>query len=167
MNLELMLRVAKMTGREYGLLRALAEGSYLDLMPVEDLLKNAVADRIALASGVLKFAQAIPVDSDLNCRQVISRTYYAMHHAARAIIFESAHDDVTSHEEVIGEMKSILGKKASETLKQQLRLRNAAEYEIYLRFDLQGEARQALSVAADFIKACEEYLKGRPGHAVS
>ena len=90
-----------------------------------------------------------------------------MHHAARAIIFESSHDDVTSHEEVISEMKSILGKKASEALKQQLRLRNAAEYEMYLRFDLQGEARQALSEAADFIKACEEYLKGRPCHAVS
>ena len=161
MNPELMRRVAKISGREYGFLRSLAEDSYLNLDAVEGLLKKVVADRMELARQYLNFAKAIRDDSEFHFRQIISRGYYAMHHAARAVIFESRREDIASHEDIIREIERIFGRETSKILKEQLRLRNNVEYEVYIKFDIEDLAQQSVLIATDFVSKCDDYLKRR------
>ena len=142
MNEQLLRRITELTSEEYGLLRELSDNSYLDLQPVEDLIGQIVADRLGLAEDYLDFAASIDNTSPVNCRQIISRSYYAMHHAARAVIFDTRRRDVRSHEAVVAQTAQIMGTAASETLNSQLRLRNRIEYEVYLPgFDFRASVK--------------------------
>lgn len=154
-------RLAKLSGREYGFLRTLAEHSFLDLNPVERLLSDAVMDRLTLAQRYLAFARGLALDSEFHGRQMISRGYYAMHHAARAVIFATRRGNITSHEGVIKEIGRTLGQGPADLLARQLGLRNDVEYEVYLRFDVIRLAEESLVVATEFIENCAAYLARR------
>lgn len=158
---ETLWRLARLTGREYGLLRQLADAGLLDIEPIEALLDQVTMDRIELAREYLTFAQSIALDSELHGRQVISRSYYAMHHAARAVIFATTRQDITSHEGVIREIRRRLGDQAADALESQLNLRNDVEYEVYPRVNVIELAQESRETARRFIAECEAYLAGR------
>ena len=158
---ELIRRLAKISGREYGLLRILAKHSLVDMSPVQKLLTGVVTDRMSLAQQYLAFAQDIPLESEFHGRQVISRGYYAMHHAARAVIFASKRQDITSHEGVIKEIVRILGQELARILVGQLDLRNEVEYEVYPRSDIVELAQESLLIVTKFIENCIAYLERR------
>ncbi|MBI1922963.1 hypothetical protein HYR99_01800 [Candidatus Poribacteria bacterium] len=162
MNEQLLKRITEITSKEYGLLRELSDNSYLDLQPVEDAIHQIVAERLKLAQDYLNFASSIANTSPSNCRQIISRSYYAMHHAARAVIFETRRRDNRSHEAVITEIAQIMGADVSVTLKAQLDLRNSVEYELYLlNFDFQGKSTSSLGIASAFFQSCQEFIRKR------
>jgi uncharacterized protein (UPF0332 family) len=112
---------------------------------------------------ILEFAAAIDPISQFNARQVISRGYYAMHHAARAVVFATMRTDVTSHAGVIKAIEGILGEAASISLREQLRARNSVEYEVYPHFDPIARARHSLDTSAAFLDQCKAHLEGRWG----
>lgn len=158
---DMLWRLARLSGREYGLLRQLSDAGLLDIGPIETLVNQTVTDRMDLARQYLAFAQSIALASEFNGRQVISRSYYAMHHAARAVIFAITRQDITSHEGVIREIRRRLGEQAADALETQLNLRNDVEYEVYPRVDVINLAQEARNTAAEFIADCEAHLVGR------
>lgn len=162
MNEQLLKRITEITGEEYGLLRELSDNSYLDLQPVDTLIHQVVTDRLKLAQDYLDFAASITNTSPSNCRQIISRSYYAMHHAARAVIFETRRMDIRSHEAVVTEIAQIMGADASRTLYAQLRLRNNIEYELYLPgLDFQSASTNSLNLASTFLQNCQDFIRER------
>jgi uncharacterized protein (UPF0332 family) len=163
-NEPLLRRITEITSREYGLLRDLADNSYLALQPIEELIQQVVTDRLQLAQEYLDFAASIDNTSPFNGRQIISRSYYAMHHAARAVIFEMRRQNIRAHEAVITEIAQILGTDASRTLEAQLRLRNSVEYEVYLpNFDFSSQPADALNIATAFLQDCQNFIQERRG----
>ena len=126
----LLRRLSGLSGLEYGLLRTLARNEYLELEPVEALLRKVCMERMNLARGYLEFAATIRLTSTLDARQVISRSYYAMHHAARAVVFATRREDVTSHEGVIKAIERTFDETTSIALREQLWVRNSVEYEV-------------------------------------
>jgi len=163
-NEQLLKRITEITNKEYGLLRELSDNSYLELQPVEDAIHQIVAERLKLAQDYLDFAASIANTSPSNCRQIISRSYYAMHHAARAVIFEIRRRDNRSHEAVITEIAKIMGADVSVMLKAQLDLRNSVEYELYLPgLDFQMASTNSLNIASTFCLGCQEFIRERRG----
>jgi uncharacterized protein (UPF0332 family) len=163
-NEQLLKRITEITSREYGLLRELSDHSYFDLQPVEDVIHQIVAERLKLAQDYLDFAASIANTSPSNCRQIISRSYYAMHHAARAVIFETRRMDIRSHEAVIAEIAKIMGVDASRTLDIQHKLRNNVEYELYLPgLDFQSASANSLNIASAFYQNCQDFIRKRRG----
>ena len=159
--LESHRRLARLGRGEYGLLRQLADDGLVDLEPIEALLNQSVTDRLNLARQYLAFAQSIALDSEFHGRQVISRSYYAMHHAARALILHTTRQDVTSHEGVIRQIRRHLGAPEADSLANCLNLRNSVEYEVYPRMNVIALAQEASNAAEQFIVACEAHLVGR------
>lgn len=157
----ILRRLSELSGSEYGLLRTLAQREYLELEPIEALLKRVSVERMRLARQYFEFAAAIDLVSPFNARQVISRSYYAMHHAARAVVFAARRTDVTSHEGVVKAIEHILGEATSISLKEQLRARNSVEYEVYPHFDPIARARQSLRTSSAFLDRCGAYLEER------
>lgn len=125
------------------------------------MLDHSVRDRIELARQYLAFAQSIALASECHGRQVISRSYYAMHHAARAVVFAVTRQDITSHEGVIREIRRRLGEHAADLLERQLNLCNDVEYEVYPRVTVMALSQEACEVAAEFITDCETSLTRR------
>lgn len=158
-SLELTRRLTEISGREYGLLRTLAQHSLVDLSSVQRLLTGIVTDRMTLAQQYLAFAQDIALESEFYGRQVISRGYYAMHHAARAVIFATRRQDITSHAGVIKESGRILRPEWARILVGQLDLRNDVEYEVYPRSNAVELAQESLLIATKFIENCLAYLE--------
>jgi uncharacterized protein (UPF0332 family) len=125
-------------------------------------VQQVVEDRLALAEAYLEHAQACDLQRDPECRQAISRAYYAMHHAGRAVVYEVRRRDVATHEGVIAEVGQILDEKAAGAVRELHRLRNQVEYELYLPgLDLRAEAEAALSQANEFLKECRAFVAGR------
>lgn len=160
-DMTVLRRLSELSGSEYGLLRALSQHKYLEIEPIEALLKRVSIQRLQLARQYFEFAAAIDLVSPFNARQVISRSYYAMHHAARAVVFVARRTDVTSHAGVVKAIEDILGETASISLKEQLRSRNSVEYEVYPHFDPIARARHSLCTSATFLDQCEAHLEGR------
>jgi len=108
---ELLQRLSSLSGREYSLLEALAEVGVIERDQVLRWVQQVVDDRLALAEAYLEHASACDLRRDPECRQAISRAYYATHHAGRAVAYEVHRRDVTTHEGVIAEAGQILGQR--------------------------------------------------------
>ena len=105
-------------------------------------------DRLALADAYLDHARGCDLGNGAECRQVISRAYYAAHHAGRAAAYEVRRRDVATHEGVIAEVRQMLGERPAGVVRELHRLRNQVEYELYLpRLDARARAEAALAQA--------------------
>jgi uncharacterized protein (UPF0332 family) len=159
---ELLQRLSSLSGREYSLLEALAEVGVIERDQVLRWVQQVVDDRLALAEAYLEHASACDLRRDPECRQAISRAYYAAHHAGRAIAYEAHRRDVTTHEGVIAEAGQIVGSEASAVVRELHRLRNQVEYELYLPWlDLRVEAEAALTRAGEFLSTCRVFVSKR------
>ncbi len=67
---------------------------------LERIVEEFTIQRYNLAKSFHESAKAISLNADIDARNVISRNYYAMFHAARAVIFHFHRYDEEKHEEL-------------------------------------------------------------------
>jgi uncharacterized protein (UPF0332 family) len=128
--------------------------------PMARMISRVVSDRLTLAGQHIQAGDQLI--AGLEFRSSISRHYYAMYHAARAIVFaHNGGDDFQKHIDLPRNLPSTW---SNVTLREaQLAdarfLRNQADYDPYPAQLIEWEAdARALSVtASDFVNACEDY----------
>lgn len=76
----------RLTPSQGVLLYRLVDLNYLTKEQVDGLINQLVSDRFANAMDYLAFAQQLNAKVTLNQPHIISRCYYAMYHATRALV---------------------------------------------------------------------------------
>lgn len=128
--------------------------------PVTPLIQQATSDRLMLAGEHLRAGDQLLLKSYY--RAAISRHYYAMYHAARAIVFaENQGDDFERHNILPRNLPSSMKDAAtreSELVNARL-TRNQADYDAYpiTSGDWDSDARSLAVTAAAFVHACEDF----------
>ncbi|MFD9477378.1 hypothetical protein [Streptomyces nojiriensis] len=139
---------------------ALPTGGSKYPFPTDQLLQQVVSDRLILAGGHLGAG-----DSLLFARQyrsAISRFYYAMYQAARAITFaETKGDDHERHNILPRKLPRNIDNptmREAELTDARL-LRNQADYDIYpiKESDWENDARALSATSANFVQMCESF----------
>ena len=83
----------RLTPSQGALLYRLVELSYLTQTQVDDLINRLVSERFIKAAAFLDFAQQLDAEAVLNQPHIISRRYYAMYHAVRAVVLHTVWRD--------------------------------------------------------------------------
>ena len=78
----------RLTSSQGALLYRLVDLGYLTKGQVDDLINQLVGDRFAKAERYLTFAQQLDANARLDQPHIISRCYYAMYHATRALVLQ-------------------------------------------------------------------------------
>jgi len=145
--------------------RLVAEAGPLDEAGLRGVFREFVERRLELAQGFLDSAKAMPADDGINSRNAISRCYYAMHHAGRAVIFSVSKTDVTRHDKVWEGLPKDFPERREyqRRLKDWHSLRNKVDYSPYVEPGQSFRALQQSSLkdTAEFVQACRQYLKER------
>jgi len=128
--------------------------------PLDEAIRQVTSDRLALAGGQLRAGDYLVQHSAF--RASISRHYYAMYHAARAVVFSVTNgDDHQRHNILARNLPATLPQRS--TREQQLTdarlLRNEADYEPYPINEIgwAAEAHALAVTASEFTQALEEY----------
>jgi len=151
----------RLTPSQGALLYRLVELGYLTQAQVDELINRLVGDRFAKAVDYLTFAQQLDSGVSLNQPHVISRCYYAMYHAARALVLHVRRADVDDHERLPVILGQVLGTNYGDVLGQWREMRNQVDYSPYAPADLASGAMRALSDATAFLAACRTELQNR------
>lgn len=128
--------------------------------PTNQLLQQVVSDRLLLAGGHLRAGDALLFATQY--RSAISRFYYAMYQAARAIAFaEIKGDDYERHYILPRKLPATIDNpvmREAELVDARL-LRNQADYDIYPinESDWETDARALSATAANFVRMCESF----------
>ncbi|MGW3460731.1 HEPN domain-containing protein [Streptomyces olivaceoviridis] len=128
--------------------------------PIAQLLQQVVVDRLLLAGEHLRAGDQLLFSAQY--RSAISRHYYAMYHAARAIVFaEKKGDDHERHHILPRNLPSTLldsSVRESELTDARL-LRNQADYDAYPvnETEWENDARTLAVTAANFLQTCESF----------
>ncbi|MFF5424991.1 MULTISPECIES: HEPN domain-containing protein [unclassified Streptomyces] len=128
--------------------------------PVAQLIQQAVTDRLLLAGEHLRSGDHLLFAGQY--RSAISRHYYAMYHAARAIVFaEKRGDDFERHHILPRNLPTNLPDKSVREveLTNARLLRNQADYDAYpvSESEWAGDARALSVAAANFMQACQDF----------
>jgi uncharacterized protein (UPF0332 family) len=128
--------------------------------PVAQLIQQATSDRLLLAGEHLRAGDQLIFSNQY--RSAISRHYYAMYQAARAIVYaDFCGDDHERHNVLARHLPTKLPDLAMR--EQQLTdarfLRNEADYDVYpfSMAEWELDARQLAIIAPDFVKVCEDF----------
>lgn len=124
------------------------------------LLKQIVSDRLELAGGHLRTADTLAQATSY--RSAISRYYYSMYHAARAIVYGHHNgDDYQRHNVLPGHLPPSLPNVARWTseLDSARLVRNMADYDLYPRAaaDWRNDSVSIAVVASEFLPECEDF----------
>ncbi|MBQ1083393.1 HEPN domain-containing protein [Nocardiopsis sp. B62] len=128
--------------------------------PVIQLMQRVAVDRLLLAGEHLRSGDHLLFGSQY--RSAIGRHYYAMYHAARAVVFaENGGDDFERHSVLPRNLPTSLPDSAKwETELTDARLlRNKADYDIYPINDSEweGDARALAVTSVKFLQTCESF----------
>jgi len=128
--------------------------------PIDEILRLVVSDRLKLAGDHLTAGDSLVLASHF--RSAISRYYYAMYHAGRAIVFATEHgDDYERHSEMPRHLPPGLSDRShwEAALTDARLLRNQADYDPYPALGEEwGSDARALSIsAAQFLSVCEGF----------
>ena len=152
------------------LLQSVAQGtvSQLALLPASigrgftttNLIKQVVSDRLELAGSHLRTADTL-AQATLY-RSAISRNYYSMYHAARAIVFGyHKGDDYQRHSVLPTHLPPPLpnASRWKNELDDARLVRNMADYDLYPRaaLDWKNDSVNLAVVAAEFLTECEDF----------
>jgi len=133
-------------------------------LELKKLRVRAATDRVTLASAFLREAKEVAAKGGTN-RTVVSRSYHAMYHAARAATYLSfGGDDYQEHSTLPGKLpKDFPGSAQWQNALKNARLeRNKADYDPYPRSDadfgaaaslLVTEAKQLVATARAYIRS--------------
>ncbi|MFS0901142.1 hypothetical protein [Mycolicibacterium litorale] len=152
----LLQSVAQATVSQVALLPASMGRSYSRTT----LLKQIVSDRLELAGGHLRTADSLA--QAMSYRSSISRYYYSMYHAARAIAFGfHKGDDYQRHFVLPSNLPPSLTNVARWTneLNNARLVRNMADYDIYPRAanEWKNDSVNLAVVASEFLPECEDF----------
>jgi uncharacterized protein (UPF0332 family) len=158
-----LLRVSKATKSK---LEAWREGVSLERdtgRTLSELHHRATADRVNMAIECRRRADRMIKLRPTMYRDAISRHYYAMYHAARALVYYTyGGDDHEAHLKLPQKIPDGMQNSSiwKNTLKNARDLRNRADYEAYPKSDAawRVEAVDLQTNARDFIDACRAYL---------
>lgn len=128
--------------------------------PTAQLLQQVVSDRLLLAGGHLGAGDALLFA--MQYRSAISRFYYAMYQAARAIAFaETKGDDHERHNILPRNLPAGIDNPVAREaeLTDARLLRNQADYDIYpiKESDWESDARALSATSANFVQMCESF----------
>ena len=135
------------------------EAAPLDQEKLASILGQVVRDRMTLAEDFLKDAPG------RGFRLAVSRSYYAMYHAARSVVFAQKRMDVDEHLKLPANLPDDFPER--EHWKDRLGFwrvkRDDADYSPYISVedDPEALARDALRDAGAFLGACRQYLNER------
>jgi uncharacterized protein (UPF0332 family) len=129
-------------------------------LPLVQLVQQAVSDRLMLAGEHLRAGDQLLLATQY--RSAISRHYYAMYQAARAIVFaENRGDDYERHSILPRNLPtSMKGAAIRENKLVNARLlRNQADYDVYPMSPghWESDARTLAITAGEFVQACEDF----------
>jgi uncharacterized protein (UPF0332 family) len=151
----------RISSERYGLLNSLAVEGMFSQDELERIAEEFTTQRYNLAKSFHESAKSIPLNSDIDARNVISRNYYAMFHAARAVIFHFHRYDEDKHEEVIKRIGGILGKSFQDMIFEWKGNRTVVDYSPFPKSDLIDYANRAIKEAEQFLNECEFFLSKR------
>jgi uncharacterized protein (UPF0332 family) len=143
------------------LLFRLVDLGYLTRAQVDELINRLVSDRFAKGVDYLAFAQQLDVSVTLNQPHIISRCYYAMYHAARALVLHVRRADLDDHERLPAALGQVLGAEYGDVLGRWREMRNQVDYSPYTPPDLASQAATAVGDANSLLTACRDYLQNR------
>ena len=134
-----------------------------------DLRLRVVRDRFLLAKHCLTTAKRGLKYRPVSYRLVVSRSYYAMYHAVRAVVFLSyGGDDHEAHDKLPGQFPTDFNDRATwENRLKTARLdRNRADYEPYPKSDtaFRATAFDTCRTAENLIHECRTYLRSKRCH---
>ena len=151
----------RLTPSQGALLYRLVDLGYLTRAQVDELVNRLVGDRFAKAVDYLTFAQQLDASVTLNQPHIISRCYYAMYHAARALALYVRRADLDDHDRLPAALGQVLGADYRDVLGQWRAMRNQTDYSPYAAVDLASQAVMAASDANLLLTACRDYLRNR------
>jgi uncharacterized protein (UPF0332 family) len=133
---------------------------------IDQLAQRATADRLDLALDFRRRSRILLRTSPPPYRDVVSRLYYSMYHAARAVVFFSYRgDDNQDHRVLPANLPSDFVDPTGwgNKLKTARDARNRADYDPFPK-SAQYWRREALALAVDvdeFIELARKYLRGK------
>ena len=157
----LLICFERISGERYRLLHDLATEGLFSLTELERIVEEFTIQRYNFAKSFHESAKAISIKADVDARNVISRNYYAMFHAARAVIFHFYRYDEEKHEEVIKIIGNILGDGSRNQLRKSKENRNAADYSPFTELDLIDCANSSIQEVEEFLNECKTFLSKR------
>jgi uncharacterized protein (UPF0332 family) len=159
-----LLRVSKADKKTLGLM---AEGVHLSTSTTRalpDLQEQTCADRLRLARELWGAAEKLTRARPAQYRSAISRYYYAMYHAMRAVVYYvHGGDDHNAHSALPGHVPQDFVNSAlwQNTLKDARSHRNDADYDPYpldagiwrtVALDLKAQSDQLIALAEDYLR---------------
>jgi uncharacterized protein (UPF0332 family) len=150
---------------DFALLEHLEANGLLAGVIANDLLEALVQARLRLANEHLAFALSLNPTNPAHRRQIISRSYYAMHHSARAVLLYHERREYTIHSgrgSVIEQFGRLFpdpdGRRQRDMLRDWHDLRLRADYNPSLASDLLAEAQLAQLEAPTFVDEMRLHL---------
>lgn len=133
---------------------------------IEDLRHRAVADRLALAQSFRRQAEGMLATTPTFYRGAVSRFYYSMYHAMRAVVFFIEHgDDFEAHSKLPGRTPPDFPHTAlwQNALKDARLTRNAADYDPYPKSDsaYRKAAHELQQRSAELVRESRRYLRSK------
>jgi len=179
----LLIEVSKLSGEENQTLRKFSQlHSQLVTTGVLDAaIDHVVTDRMAFAHDFLAHATAdLAIGGEMSSRNALSRGYYAVHHAVRAVLLYDLKQDFFGHFEAIDSFNARLQAKPplkakltsipniDQKLVEMIHSRHLADYYVYgtkgpkePALDFNAAASTALAWISVFLAKLEEYLSDR------
>lgn len=151
----------QLTSSQGILLYRLVDLGYLTRVQVDQLINRLVRDRMAKATDYLTFAQQLDASLPLHQPHIISRCYYVMYHAARALALHVRRSDLDHHGRLPAILTKELGTNYGKLLADWRDKRNHLDYSPYPPADLAKQTVTAVSDASSFLTVCRDYLQNR------
>jgi uncharacterized protein (UPF0332 family) len=151
----------RLSSTQAALLYRLIDLGYLTQSQVDTLINQLVVDRFTKALDYWYFAQQLDTNIALNQPHIISRCYYAMYHATRALVLHVHRSDMDSHERLPVLLNQILTTRQGDILNRWREVRNQIDYSPYLPADLTAQVLSALNDTNDLVTACQSELRNR------
>jgi uncharacterized protein (UPF0332 family) len=129
-------------------------------LPMTRMVSQITSDRLSLAGQQIQAGDQLILNEEF--RSAISRHYYSMYHAARAIVFaDNGGDDFQKHFELPRHLPSTLqdASKRETQLTNARLLRNQADYDPYPAqlTEWEPDARALSVIASEFVSGCEDF----------
>lgn len=129
----------------------------------DDAIAEVVKGRMVLAADFLDLAQLHLRQNPKRYRAAVSRGYYSLYHASRAVVFvENAGDDYQDHSVLPKHLPATFPAREDwrEKLKDARLLRNQADYEPFEPIDssFMNDAKKCVDEAKDFYSLAKSYI---------
>jgi len=151
----------RISGSQAALLHRLIELGLLHEGQVQELIDRLVRDRLLKAKSYLRFAQQLDDQESEAQVHIVSRCYYAMYHAVRAVVFHIKQVDVDDHERLAAVFAQVVEERWGIELDGWRKWRNRVEYSPYLPANMEPLCVRALEHAAELLAFCANCLKER------